>query len=89
MPPLHVCLDVFITSPYRKSAEEGCSKYFSCGNGSRLTNFVMELRIWDAYIKTSQFMDKSTYINVFFSGLRPNHILSFFYKHIIIIIIIM
>ncbi len=66
--PLHVCLDVFISSPHRMSAEEGCSKYFCSGNGSWLTNFVMELRIWDAYIKTSRFMDESTYINVFFLG---------------------
>lgn len=79
--PLHVCLDVFITSPHRKSAEEDCSKYFYCGNGSWLTNFVMELRIWDAYIKTSHFTNKSTYENVFFSGLRPNNI------HIIVIIL--
>lgn len=38
----------------------------------------MELRIWGAYVKTSQFMDKSTYINVFTSGLCPNRLLSTF-----------
>lgn len=77
MCPSHVCLDVFISSPHRKSAEEGCSKYFYCGNGAWLTNFVMELRIWNAYIKTSPFTDKSTYINVLYSGWHPNHIVIF------------
>lgn len=36
VPPLCMCVwvGVFITSLYRKSAEEDGSKYFHCGNGS-------------------------------------------------------